>query len=220
MKKFLLLVVIILVAGIGVMWASAQSLPSWFDEGKNQQHNQNTLAAQIEKQGASQFFSRKFSDILKGQIVLSEDEFNLLLLVSLKASKDGRKLLSVSDAVQAKLTKDEIEIAAVINLDKVEKIDAKARQAVERVSGIFPFLSGSRMSVAVIGTPIARNGEIAIKDDFSVKVGAIPISNGALRKLGARVERANATSLALKNLSVRSINVGKGQITLKVFPRF
>jgi len=38
--------------------------------------------------------------------------------------------------------------------------------------------------------------------------------------LGAKVERANSTSLALKNLSVKSIDVQDGQVTLNVFPRF
>jgi len=221
MKKFLLMVIVLVVAAVGIMWASAQSLPSWFNEQETQQdRNQKVLAARIEKQGVGKFLGNKFADVLKGRVVLTEDEFNLLLLASLKTSDDGRKLLAVSDAVNAKLTDGQIEIGAVINLDKVEKIDAKARKAVERVSGMFPFLSGSRMSVSVIGRPVARNGEIAIKDDFSAKVGAIPISNNALRQLGAKVERANSTSLALKNLSVKSIDVQDGQVTLNVFPRF
>jgi len=209
MKKFLLMVIVLVVAAVGIMWASAQSLPSWFNEQETQQdRNQKVLAARIEKQGVGKFLGNKFADVLKGRVVLTEDEFNLLLLASLKTSDDGRKLLAVSDAVNAKLTDGQIEIGAVINLDKVEKIDAKARKAVERVS------------VSVIGRPVARNGEIAIKDDFSAKVGAIPISNNALRQLGAKVERANSTSLALKNLSVKSIDVQDGQVTLNVFPRF
>lgn len=221
MKKFLLMIIVLLVAAVGIMWSSAQSLPAWFSEQETEQErNQKVLAARIEKQGVGKFLGNKFADVLKGRVVLSEDEFNLLLLASLKANKDGRKLLSVSDAVHAKLSDGEITVGAVINLDKVEKVDAKARKAVEKVTSIFPFLNSSRLSVSVTGEPVARNGEIAIRDNFSAKIGAIPISNSALRQLGAKVERANSTSLALKNLSIQSIDVEDGQITLKVFPRF
>ena len=130
------------------------------------------------------------------------------------------KLLAVSDAVNANITENGIELAAVINLDKVEKIDANARRGVEKVNRMFPFLNDSRVAVAIIGTPIARNGRLGIKDDFSLRVGAIPISNSSLRQLGADVERANRESLDLKYLSVNSVTLRNGEIELGVTPSF
>jgi len=142
------------------------------------------------------------------------------MLASLKTDENGQKLLAVSDAVKAFINEGELEISSIINLDKVEKIDPKARKAVEKFDRIFPFLNDSRVAVTLYGTPIARNGNIAIKDDFHIKVGAIPISNSSLRQLGAEVERANTTDLPIKYLSISDITLREGEIELAVLPRF
>jgi hypothetical protein len=178
------------------------------------------LSEKIEKQGVSKFLGNKVEQVLNGKVTFSEDEFNAIMLASLEADEDGRKLLAVSDAVKAFINKDELELSAIINLDKVEKIDPKARKAVEKLDRIFPFLNDSRVALTVYGTPIVRNGNLAIRDDFHIKVGAIPISNSSLRQLGAKVERANTTELPLKYLSVSNITLNDGEIELSVLPRF
>ena len=214
-----LILVIIAVAGYG--WYSAQSLPSWFDDQTSQEDQAaKALSQKIKQQGVSKFLGSKVGQVLKGKVTFSEIEFNAIMLASLKADEDGRKLLAVSDAVKAFIKKDQLEISAIINLDKVEKIDPKARQAVEKFDRLFPFLNESRMAISVYGTPIARNGNLAIKDDFHIKVGAIPISNSALRQLGAKVERANTSDLPIKYLSVRGVTLKDGEIELTVLPRF
>lgn len=214
----ILLVVILLAGGA---WYSAQSLPSWFEESVSQEDkNIERLSEDIKRKGVAKFLGTKFSDVLDGSVVFDETEFNAILLASLKSSDDGKKLLSVSDAVKAFLHDDEIELTAIINLDKLEKIEPKAREAVEKFDRIFPFLNDSRVALTVYGTPVARNGNIAIKDDFHIKVGAIPISNASLKSLGAKVERANSTDLPLKYLSVQSIGLLDGQIEFGVLPKF
>jgi hypothetical protein len=76
------------------------------------------------------------------------------------------------------------------------------------------------VAVTVYGTPIVRNGNLAIKDDFHIKVGAIPISTSSLRQLGAKVERANSTDLPIKYLKISNITLTDGQVELAVLPRF
>ncbi len=221
MLRIIAVLVLILVAVVGYGWYSAQSLPSWFnDEVSQEDQAVEALSKKIRQHGVSNFLGNKVGQVLKGEVTFSEVEFNAIMLASLKADEDGRKLLAVSDAVKAFITKDQLEISAIINLDKVEKIDPKARKAVEKFDRIFPFLDKSRMALSVFGTPVARNGNIAIKDDFHIKVGAIPISNSSLRQLGANVERANTTDLAIKYLSISNITLKEGEIVLKVLPRF
>jgi len=221
MFKFISVILVVLLIAAGLAWYSAQSLPNWFDESVSQEDKTiEQLSEDIKRQGVAKFLGTKITDVMDGSVTFDETEFNAILLASLKSDEDGQKLLSVSDAVKAFINKDEIELTAIINLDKLEKVEPKARDAVEKFDRIFPFLNDSRVALTVYGTPVARNGNIAIRDDFHIKVGAIPISNDSLRSLGAKVERANSTDLALKYLSVKSIQLDKKQIELEVLPRF
>ena len=221
MLRIFAFLVLIILAVAGYAWYSAQSLPSWFNEETSQADQAaEALSQKIKQQGVSKFLGSKVGQVLNGKVVFSEVEFNAIMLASLKSDEDGRKLLAVSDAVKAFINKDQLEISAIINLDKVEKIDPKAREAVEKFDRLFPFLNDSRVAVTIYGTPIARNGGIAIKDDFHIKVGAIPISNSSLRQLGADVERANTTDLPIKYLSISDIALKDGEIELAVLPRF
>jgi len=221
MLKIIVLLLLIFLVGSGVAWFSAQSLPNWFDESLPQEEQAvERLSAKIQRQGVTKFLGNKVDDVLDGNIVFDNTEFNAILLASLKNNRDGKKLLAVSDAVKAFIRDDEIEITAVINLDKLEKVEPKARKAVEKFDRLFPFLKDSRVALSVYGTPVARNGNLALRDDFHIKVGAIPISNDSLRSLGADVERANSTDLPIKYLAVQSVNLREGQIDLDVLPRF
>lgn len=221
MLRFLSIVVVLALAAGAYAWYSAQSLPAWYNDGQSQEEQvAERLSEKIKNEGVGSFLGSKVGDILTGKLELSETEFNALFLASLKLDEDGRKLLAVSDGVNAIMHDDHIELGAIINLDKVEEINPKARRSVEKVNRIFPFLKDSRVAVTVFGTPVARDGKIGIQDDFHIKVGAIPISNDSLRQLGAKVERANTSNLNLRYLSVNSIGLEKGKITLGVLPRF
>jgi len=221
MLRILAFLLLIIIAVAGYAWYSAQSLPSWFNEETSQEDQAaEALSLKIKQQGVSKFLGNKVGQVLNGKVIFSEVEFNAIMLASLKADENGQKLLAVSDAVKAFINEGELEISSIINLDKVEKIDPKARKAVEKFDRIFPFLNDSRVAVTLYGTPIARNGNIAIKDDFHIKVGAIPISNSSLRQLGAEVERANTTDLPIKYLSISDITLREGEIELAVLPRF
>ena len=212
---------LLVVAVAGYAWYSMQSLPSWFDETVDQEEQAvQNLADEIQNRGVGRFLGDKVADVLNGQVVFSEPEFNALFLASLESDHDGQKLLEVSDAVKAFLHKDEVELTAIINLDKVERVNPRARKRVEQFDKIFPFLEDSRVALTVYGTPVVRNGSIGIKDDFHIKVGAIPISNESLRGLGVEVERANSTNLPLKFLSLQSVVLDDDQVAFGVLPKF
>jgi hypothetical protein len=220
MRKIILLILLILVAVAAGAWYSMQTLPSWAEKsGSEEQLAAKALSDKIRKQGFEKFLGSKAKDVLNGEVRFDDVEFNAILLSSLKADEDGRKLLSVSDAVRAFIKKDNIEITAIINLDKLEKVEPKARKAVEQFDRLFPFLNDSRVALTVYATPVARKNQLAVKDDFHIKVGAIPISNDSLRALGAKVERANTTELGVKYLSIKSVLLEDGEIILGVVPR-
>ena len=218
--KFIGISLVVILLALGVVWYSMQSLPTWFDEQANQEQQvADALSKKISEQGVEAFLGNKILELVRGQVSFDETEFNALLIASLKLHEDGQKLLQVSDGVRAILHENEIEIAAVINLDKVEKIDPKARKAVERFDKFFFFLDDARLAISVYGTPVVRNGSIAIKDDFHIKVGAIPISNSTLRQLGIEVERANDSELVLQLLNLSSVTLEKGNISFAARPR-
>lgn len=221
MRKIILLILLLLISSVAIAWYSMQSLPNWIDDSKSQaQSNAEQLSEQIRKTGITKFLGSKVSDVMKGQVSFDEMEFNAILLASLKNDDDGRKLLSVSDAVRAFIRDDHIEITAIINLAKLEKVEPKARKAVEKLDLLFPFLNNSRVALTVYATPVARGNKLAIKDDFHIKVGAIPISNSSLKALGVKVERANNSELAIKYLALKSVRLASKKITLEVSPRF
>ena len=218
--KFIGILLVVILLALGVVWYSMQSLPTWFDEQTNQEQQvADALSKKISEQGVEAFLGNKILELVRGQVSFDETEFNALLIASLKLHEDGQKLIQVSEGVRAILHEDEIEIAAVINLDKVEKIDPKARKAVERFDKFFFFLDDARLAISVYGTPVVRNGSIAIKDDFHIKVGAIPISNSTLRQLGIEVERANDSELVLQLLNLSSVTLEKGNISFAARPR-
>ena len=218
--KFIGILLVVILLALGVVWYSMQSLPTWFDEQTNQEQQvADALSKKISEQGVEAFLGNKILELVRGQVSFDETDFNALLIASLKLHEDGQKLIQVSDGVRAILHEDEIEIAAVINLDKVEQIDPNARKAVERFDKFFFFLDDSRLAISVYGTPVVRNGSIAIKDDFHIKVGAIPISNSTLRQLGIEVERANDSEFALQLLNLSSVTLEKGNISFAALPR-
>lgn len=205
MRK-ILLVIVLLVLGAGTYaWYSIGALPSWFDESVEISRSQN----------AEEFTVDKALETRSGEVSLNEGEFNALLYTSLERDVDGRKLLQVSDAVRAFIRKDKLELSAIINLDKVERIDPSARKGIEQFDRIFPFIDGHRVALTVYATPVVREGGLGVQDDFSIKVGAIPFSNQTLRGMGVEVERANSTTLALKNLVIESLQIRDQQIVFK-----
>jgi len=221
MIRFILLLVLVAL-GIAVAWYSAQSLPDWYQASDKspQQRVTKQLSEQIKQRGVAGFLGDKFADVMNGQLILSQAEFNALLLASLESSKDGRRLLNVSEAVNAQIRDGELELGAVLNLDKVAQLDARSRQAVDKLTGALPFLDKSRMFLAVTGRPIARLGNIAFDDDFVIKIGSVPISSDLLSQLGVPVEKAASASLPIKYMTVKSIVLTDEKITLGVFPRF
>ena len=167
---------------------------------------------------ANENATEKSSQSHKFNKSLSEAEFNELFLTSLANDFNGVKLLSVSDAVDAKLFADRIEVSAVINLEKVERLSPKARATVEKFDTLFFFLDKNQMNIKVIGEPIARNGSLGIRDNFSVELGPIPLSNDMLRQFGLEVQRANHTNLRLKDLYTHAIKLSDGRADLATKP--
>lgn len=220
MKRFFFVLLILVACVIGAAWYSSQTLPSWYQQDVSQQEKLvEDLTQQINSKGIGEFLGSKIADVMNGQLILSEVEFNALLITSLQASRDGRRVMAVSDAVKAQLGDGYVEIGAVIDLDKVAQISDDARLAVENLSKALPLLDQSKIFLSVSGQPVAQNGEISFGDDFSVKIGAMPISSKLLAQLGVPVHKASESSLPLKYMSVRSIALTKGEVILEVLPR-
>ncbi len=220
MFKVLLASVLVILAVSFYGIYSARALPDWFDESKA---NTDFAGEAIQKElgrGGADLLARKSLDILRGRVSFSEDEFNALFMASLKADKDGRKLLKVSDGVRAFLKDGEIEVAAVINLKKLEQVEPKARKAIEKLDKLFWVIEDGRIAVALFGTPVVRGGGIGVKDNFHAKIGEISFSNDTLKSLNVPVERANQEQMAIKYLSLNSVVVKPKLIEFGVRPKF
>lgn len=221
MIRFILLLLVVVVAAIGIAWYSAQTLPSWYQQqGSKQTQTVERLVNKINREGVGSFLGDKFADVMNGQLVLSEVEFNALLLSSLQSNRDGRRVLEVSDAVNAQIRNGELEVGVVIDLNKVAAINNKTRKTVEDVVKALPLLDQSKVFMSVTGLPIARNGNIAFDSDFSINIGSIPVSSSLLAKLGVPIHKTTETSFPLKYVAVKSITLVDDEIVLGVFPKF
>lgn len=221
MFRFLLVLLLLVVGVLAYLWFGSQSMPSWYQgEEQDQQHSINRLSSQIGEQGVANFLGKKFADVMRGEVLLNEDEFNALLAASLASHKDGRRLLRVSDAVRAELHSNELEIGAVINLAKLQKEEPKARKAINKALEVLPFDPGDKIYVAILGKPVARNGNLGLSSDVSLQIGALPIPSSVLKNAGVPVEKVAQESLPLKLLKVRDVTTEKGQIRLAVRPTF
>jgi len=147
-------------------------------------------------------------------LLLSEFEFNQLLVASLANDFNGKQLLEVADSVSTKIHETYVEISALINLDKVEKVNPQARQSIERFENFLFFLDKNNLKVTVFVQPIINNGLIGVRDNFSLKLGPIPLSNDSLRQLGVQVEQVNSTYLKLNNIVLRSLQLNAGSILI------
>lgn len=220
MIRILLSIVLLVVIAVGAIWHYSRSLPEWYQpEINHHETDAEKLGEQISQQGVGQFLGSKFAGVMNGNLQLSEAEFNVLLRASLQADPDGRRLLSVSDALKVEIRQDELELGIVLDLDKVSRLDARSRRAVERVSEALPFLD-SKVFLAVAGQPVARNDEIAFTDDFTVTIGMLPVSSDLLSQLGVPVHKASRASLPLQYLRVKSIQLEQDRINLGVLPKF
>lgn len=188
---------------IGVAWLAIQNLPAWYQAGQPN-HSALQLSKQIEREGLARFWASRLADVTRGEIQLNQTEFNALMLASLKSSRNGRRILSVSDAVNTNLTDDGIEFGLVVDLQKAARQDAKTRRAIEKIQRIFPLLDDSHLFIGFTGTPIARNGEITFAEDMRINIGSIPLSRSLLESLGVPVQRAEELSLPIRYLTVQS----------------
>ena len=143
----------------------------------------------------------KFADVLKGQLILSEVEFNALLMSSLQSSRDGRRVISVSDAIKANLKEGEVEVGAVVDLNKVANMSHKVADAVQDLKKALPLLNQSKIFLSVTGQPVAINGDIAFDNNFVVKIGSVPISSKLLEKVGVPISCLLYTSPSPRDLS-------------------
>ncbi len=221
MIKFIGLLLVTVIALLVFLFFSSQSMPDWHSS----EHSQSDrvveqLSEDIQKHGTSKFLGQKFAQVMSGHLTLSEAEFNALVLASLKSSKDGRRLISVSDGIKASLSSNGIELGAVIDLQKAANADRKAKAAIEKLRDALPFLGKSKVFLAVQGKPIAKNGELAFSEDISVRIGSIPLSNSLLRQLGVPVHKVSTETLPIKLMRIESVQTKDGEIVLGVLPRF
>lgn len=221
MFKFLLLIVVVLVGLLAFFWFGAQATPSWVQEGGySQDANLNKLSRQIQQRGVANFLGDKFADVLRGELVLNEDEFNALLQASLSNDQDGRRLLRVSDVVRARLLPNMVEFGAVLNLNKIRQEDPKARKAIEEALAILPFDVGETVFVAISGEPVARSGNLGVKLDVSLQIGSLPISSAMLNTLGVDTGRLANESIPINLFSLQSVKAEQGKIRFGVLPKF
>lgn len=221
MLRILFIVLLLVVAGAAYMWFSVRSIPADYQAWEAEKAQRiERLGRKIEDQGTAKFLGDKFADVLRGEVVFDEDEFNALLLASLASHEDGRRLLAVSDVVRADLRNGEIEVGAIVNMNKLREVEPRAKEAFEQALAVLPFDPGDKIFVAAIGTPIARGGNLAVDSDARLQIGALPISNQLLKRVGFPVEKISSESVPLKSLSIRSVAVGADEIRLNVRPRF
>ena len=149
-------------------------------------------------------------------LTLSDNEFTELFIQSLAEDNNGAVLLSVSESINTQIFPDYIEFTGIVDLDKVAQIDDQARQTIEQLDSFLFFLDHNHLNLTVIAEPVVRSGLVGVKDNFSIKLGPLPLSNDTLRQLGIPVENANVTNLKLKDLQVQKMTLSQGRVTMSL----
>ena len=145
----------------------------------------------------------------------SNKEFNELLIASLAKDVNGQKFLAASNNLNTTIHGSHVEFSAVIDLDKVQQVSPEARNGFKKFDQFLFLLNSNQLPVTVLAELVPRNGRLGIRDNFSISLGPIPISNDALRQLGINVSRANSTNLKLNDIFIQSIKLETGRITLR-----
>lgn len=214
---FSFLLVIILLFAVAVFGAS--SLPAWYDPARaDSYHAIDNINQLIEKKSKQKFFEQKLADFLRGEVALDEQELNALLYTKLQQKEDGRKLLAVTDGVRALVKSDHIELGAVLNLSKLKSLDSDTRRKVNKYLEKLPVLKDKKVYLAVTGRPIARNGQLAIADDLTVKIGNIPVSASMLKSLGVKTDKLQRESVKIRNISITDVRLEDKRIIASVNP--
>ncbi len=222
MFRVLLFVILCIAAILGIGWFKATSLPDWYDEQVIQGANDpvEQLTKIIQSQGIEAFFSNKLSDLLAGKLILNEDEFNALILSSLANDERGRELLTTSDIVRAQINENQLEIGAVVDMNKLKNQSASIKNRVDQLANILPALDQSKVYLAIAGQPVARNGELAFADDLAVKIGDLSIPNSLLAQADVSTRELQQQSLKITYLKINEINLNSNNIELAVRPSF
>ena len=128
-------------------------------------------------------------------------------------------MLQVSDGVRVFLHENEVELTAIVNLNKLGRVEPRAREALEKFDKVFWIIEDGRVAISLYGTPIVRRAGLGVKDTFRAKVGEIEFSNDTLRQLNVPVEKANDNQLDIRYLSLKSVTVSQTNIEFRVAPR-
>lgn len=219
MIRFIFILSLVLFMGVGYFAYSAQAKPAWAKSEQNQQKTVQALKNKIEKQGVNKFLGEKFAQVMSGRLVLSDTEFTALVNASLLRHKNGRRLLSVTDSVGARSFQSGLQVNAVVNVDKVEKADPKAKEVLDAITRYVP-VSGQKLYLSVKGEPVARNGQIGFTENVSVTIGTITLPAEYLKQLGVPLHEISKQSLPLKNLRIKSVATRNGEVEFGVTPKF
>ena len=215
MFRFLFILVALVIACLAYFWFSAQKLPAWYTPGDD--HSSAKYEQVLQKKDA---LSNKVAQILKGELVLNSKEFGALVYTGLLASKEGREMLKMTEVLHTELRNDELELAAVVDLNKVAKRNAEARKLVSQITSYLPFISEDKVAVSITAKPLVSGGTVILGDDFTIKIGGLPLSADILDRLGAPVAEISKTPLPLSRLKVTSLDIQKDKLTLGVLPHF
>jgi len=217
--KYLFIFLLIIVAVAGGSLMGFTSMPGWYDAEKSgSYHKLDDINQFIEKHGKHKFYEQKLADFLRGQVTLNEAELNALLYTKLRKEEDGRRLLAITDGVRAQIKNGSVELGAVLNIDKLQQLDAKTRRKVKKYLEKLPVLKGRKIYLAIEGKPVARNGQLAVAEDVTFKIGSIPVPAYMLESLGVRLDKLRNASVRIRNIRITDVKIDNKRIIASVNP--
>lgn len=212
---FSLLLIITLVVGGSLLGFS--SMPAWYDASQSGTFDAiDDISQLIEKKGKHKFFEEKLADFLRGHVTLDEEELNALLYTKLQKEKDGRRLLAVTDGVRAQIKGNSVELGAVLDVDKLQQLDAKTRAKINKYLEKLSILKGRKIYLAIEGRPISRSGQLAVADDVTFKIGSIPVPTKILESLGVSLNKLRKESVSVRNIRITDVRIENKQIIASV----
>lgn len=233
MFKKLLIVIALAIAGVAgaayYYWQQATFLPNWYQKSLGVNNLQESLTApappksiddMIQIPSASSINSNLANKNIKGEIQVSEEELNRLIVYNLAKNNKLKQILPATKSVNSNISDGQLEIGAIINTSNLSQLNLKEseRATIEGIMQKVPQLQNRDIYVAIQGTPQIKDGKIILGKESQVRVGKLSFTVAEVaQKLNIPAAKLQQNlALDIEQLNLQDIDLNQGEINLKV----
>jgi hypothetical protein len=154
-------------------------------------------------------------------VELDEEDLRNLFIVELAKTPDGRRLLDVSQEVEADVHAGGLRLGLLIDLSRIDgsRLEADQREAVLKAERLLSVFGRSEIVLAIQGMPRAEGGRIAFGSDTEVRLAFMEMTYAEFaQRFGLSDERSDGFSFALRDHRVLGVELLSDSVRLILEP--